>query len=201
VPRTKTRAPDLKPALPQSIHRTPDLADPSARLGSQCRTRDAATLAQSPPSRCNLHRDHARSIKPHTPSGADPCCPFAPSLHSLSSLSLADEAIAIPGQQCPRNLAGARVDGRSHGSMPTVSPCSSSAPSRFSARPGANAMLHFLSSRAEASPLPSELEAHRRRTHSSAPPRAFCLAGIRSGGSPESTPPPCSCPASLVDPR
>jgi hypothetical protein len=130
-----------------------------------------------------------------------PLLPICPSLHSLSSLSSADEAIAFPGQQSPRILVGARVDGRSRGSMSTVSPCSSSAQSRSSARPRANAVPRFLSSRAGASPSPSEPEAHRRRTQPSAPPRALCLARIGRGGGPESPPPPCSRPATLVDPR
>jgi hypothetical protein len=126
--------PILNWTTPRPQQSTTILSDLVPGPSSRRRSRSTACIAQSPPSRCNLHRDHARSIKPRTPSGANPCCSFAPSLHSLSSLSLAEEAIAVPGQQNPRNLAGARVAGRSRGSMPTVSPCSSPAPSRFSAK-------------------------------------------------------------------
>jgi hypothetical protein len=94
---------------------TAALATPSTRTSSQCRIRSTAYIAQSSPSRCTLHRDHAGQIKPRTLSRAFLCCPFAPSPHSLSSLSSADEAIAFPGKQSPWNLAGARVVGEAVG--------------------------------------------------------------------------------------
>jgi hypothetical protein len=54
-------------------------------------------------------------IKPLTPSGTLPCRAFALSPHLLSPLSQANEARHFPGQQSPRNLAGAGVDGEAMG--------------------------------------------------------------------------------------
>jgi hypothetical protein len=81
--------------------------------------------------------------------------------------------------------------------MSTTSSCSSSAPSRSSAGPGATPVFRSLSSRARTSPSPSEPEGHRRRARPHTPPRALLRVGSRRGGASESPPPPCSHPASL----
>jgi hypothetical protein len=162
MPHTETLAPDLKMTLPRSKHCMTVLADPIPEHSSRRRTRSTDCIAQSSPSKCTLHHDHASPLKPHAPSGAFPYCPFAPSLHSLTSLSSTDEAIAFLGQQSPRNLAGARVDGYAVGRRRPHLPALSSASSRPSATPGANLLLRSLSSRAWTSPSPSKLEGRRR---------------------------------------
>jgi hypothetical protein len=54
-------------------------------------------------------------IKPLAPSRTLPYRSFASSPHLLSPLSQADETRHFPGQQSPRNLAGAGVDGEAVG--------------------------------------------------------------------------------------
>jgi hypothetical protein len=163
--------PDQKPMLPRSKDCTPVLDDPIPGHSSRRRTRSTDCIAQSSPSKCTLRHDHASLLKPYAPSGAFPYCPFTPSLHSLTSLSSTDEAIAFPRQQSPRNLTGARVDGYAVGRRRLPLPALSSASSRPSATSGANLLLRSLSSRAWTSPSPSELEGRHRRARPSAPPR------------------------------
>jgi hypothetical protein len=115
TPRTVSHAPELNPTIPQPKQCATDLAHRSARLSSRCRSRNTASLAQSAPSKSTLHRDHPDRIRPLDPSGNLPCCSFAPSPHLLSPLSSGNEAHHFPGQQSPRNLTGARVDGEAVG--------------------------------------------------------------------------------------